>query len=151
MSFTQAICLSPNNDWGFRPLFSPLVVLWRSLLLIYTLLFYQILTGTRLHPYRQRFSDGQEESFQYYCCQIYQGTECSTYAWCDIYCLYDYLYLHLQSPASSYLIWLSSGCNYGNAATWRSVQSGCAGQCFSAIIVGFWFQKDDNNRYLNSI
>lgn len=53
----------------------------------------RILTGTKLPAYRQRFSGGKEESVQYCCCQDYQGTECATYASCNIFYVLDHLYL----------------------------------------------------------
>lgn len=73
---------------------------------------YQILTGTELPTYRQRFSDGQEESVQYCCCQNDQGTECATCALCNIFSVVDNLYIQLKSCASRSLICLFPGWHY---------------------------------------
>lgn len=89
----------------------------------------QILTGTKLPTYRQRFTDGQEESVQYRCCQDYQGTECASYAPCNIFCVFDYLYL-LLLLLSPLVVCLQARIivSYGS-----KMQRACT-ECFSAMI-----------------
>lgn len=58
----------------------------------------RILAGSKLPTSRQRFSGGQEKSVQRYCCQDYQGTQCSSCASCRIVCCSHLLFLLVIFP-----------------------------------------------------